>query len=124
MSKREIESSVLNIFRYHLFMYRHSTFYNSLQYSTYIIAKFQTWKDTGIKKLGTLLVDLGVSLKDSQQPWDLVPSTIKSNILQKLVNSKLSLDNIQYLSCSRVIHTMSSNANMRNVEDDGKDCKL
>jgi hypothetical protein len=83
-------------------MYRHAKLYDSLQYSGYLAAKFQTWKESGVKKIKMLLVSMGISLSTSATPWELLPSDIKLDFMQKLLASDFSLKDIQYISCCRV----------------------
>ncbi|XP_063900975.1 cell division control protein 45 homolog isoform X3 [Zophobas morio] len=63
---------------------RHWTLYDSMVHSRYIATRLNTWKESGIARLNTLLVKMGLSLKQCKQKYSTMHPLLKSRLKKML----------------------------------------
>lgn len=73
MALPELGRITIELKELRVMLLRHWTLYDSLYYSNIVAARLGTWKQQGRDKFHSVLVKLGVSLKDAQQLYTFLP---------------------------------------------------
>ena len=94
-------------------MYRHWNLYDSMYYSTYIASRLGIWKSNGKKKLGTMLVEMGLPLDEAKNQYHCMNGDLKKTLKNNIQNIgvKYGLTELTYPSFYRVSKLFFKNKN-------------
>lgn len=79
---------------------RHWSLYESMLYSTYVASRLNTWKVTGRERLELLTARMGLSLKEMQEPFSVMPSRVLDTLKDRMLEfgPQAGLDQLLYPS--------------------------